>query len=290
MASQPYKRATNELPTRRSLLLALAALGIPASAKVRGIEIGVCGALKDYPAAAALGFDYYEPGVAEIALLSDSAFAEFRQQVHSTHLPCTSCNSFIRTLRVVGPSVDRTALSTYMNTSLDRCRQLGTEIVVWGSAGSRNVPDGFPRDQAWDQIKTFLHEAGDIARARNMVIAIEPLRKSESNIINTGAEALQLVHEVGHPNVKMIIDYYHMRLENESPEILLKAAQEIVHIHFANPIGRRWPKLSDNDPVYTRFFELLRQIHYHGGISVEARGSLATDGPDSLAFFRRELQ
>jgi sugar phosphate isomerase/epimerase len=190
----------------------------------------------------------------------------------------------------VGPNVDATALKEYVTRNLDRCRELGSGIVVWGSAGSRNVPEGFSRAEAWNQIKSFLHEAGDMARSRKVIIAIEPLTKSESNIINTGDEAFQLVREVGHPNVKMIVDYYHMRLENESPDILRKAADEIVHLHFANPKGRRWPKLSDDDPEYARFFEILKEIRYRGGISIEGRGTIEADAAGSLAFFRQELQ
>lgn len=246
--------------------------------------------MHDYAEAKQYGFDYFEPAVAEIAALSDSDFDALRQQVHALGLPCTSCNSFIRSLRVVGSHVDTAALRDYVAKSLDRCRQLQTEVVVWGSAGSRNVPEGFSRDEAWNQIKSFLRLAGDLAAQRKIVIAIEPLRKAESNIINTGAEALRLVHEVGHSNVKMIIDYYHMRVENEDPGILLQAAREIVHLHFANPDGRRWPKLSDKDPLYGRFFQLLRRIEYKGGISIEGKGTFQADAADSLAFFRQELQ
>ena len=52
-------------------------------------------------------------------------------------------------------------------------------------------------------------------KSRKIVIAIEPLRKQESNILNTGAEAAAgWCVDVDHPNVKMIIDYhYHLRVE-----------------------------------------------------------------------------
>lgn len=281
---------TKEGFSRRSLLLGLGVAAItPAWASIRGVDIGVCGPVKHFVDAEAYGFDYFEPAVAEIAAMTDDAFAAFRKQVLASRLRCTSCNGFVRTLPVVGPKIDKDALTSYVSSSLDRCKQLGTEIVVWGSASSRNVPAGFSRDEAWGQIKAFLRQAGDLARPRNMVIAIEPLRKEESNIINTGAEALQLVQEVAHPQVKMIIDYYHMRCENEDPEILVRAAHEIVHLHFANPVGRRWPKLSDHDPVYGRFFELVKQIGFRGGISIEGRGTFAMDVRDSLAFFRQKL-
>jgi sugar phosphate isomerase/epimerase len=161
--------------------------------------------------------------------------------------------------------------------------------VVWGSAGSRNVPSGFSRERAWQQIQSFLRMAGDAARPRGLIIAIEPLRKQESNILNTGAETLRLVREVHHPNVKMIIDYYHLRVENEDPEIVWKARKQIVHFHFANPSGRVWPKSPTEDLVYGRFFQMVKKIKYRGGISIEARGTFENDGPNSLAFFHQEL-
>lgn len=275
--------------SRRDLLLAAAASAVPAFAKVNGIEIGVCGSIQGFATAEALGFDYYEPSVGALSLLSDQAFSDVRKQVDSSRIRCETCNNFILKLKVVGTDVDVSALKAYMVRMMDRCRQLGTEIIVWGSQDSRNVPEGYSRETAWKQIKEFLFYAGDIAASKNMVIAIEPLRHPDSNIINSGAEAFRLVHEVNHPHIKMMIDFYHMRSEKEDPKILLDAASEIVHIHFANPEGRRWPKSAGEDPEYGRFFSYLKQIRYQQGISIEGRGTLDADGSAGLAFFREEL-
>jgi sugar phosphate isomerase/epimerase len=224
-----------------------------------------------------------------VAALSEPAFADFQARVAKARIRCECFNSFIRTLQVVGPAVDRDALAAYMNSALDRCRALGASVIVWGSASSRNVPEGYSRDQAWQQIKTFLGMAGDLAKSRKIAIAIEPLRKQESNIINSGAEALRLVREVDHPNVKMIIDYYHLRQENEDPEILVRARDSIVHLHFANPNGRVWPKDPGEDPVYAKFFELVKKTGFRGGLSIEGKGTFEADAAASLAFFRKEL-
>jgi hypothetical protein len=62
-----------------------------------------------------------------------------------------------------------------------------------------------------------------------------------------------------------------------------------VHLHFANPEGRRWPKNPDEDPEYARFFTLMKQIHYKQRLSIEGRGTLDADGAASLAFFRHEM-
>jgi D-psicose/D-tagatose/L-ribulose 3-epimerase len=263
----------------------------PASAFRRSakVQVGVCAAPGDLDQADRFGFDYLEPPAAAIAALSDGDFQALKARVLASRLRCPSFNSFIRTLRVVGEDIQQQELRAYLNLCLPRCRELGGEVVVWGSASSRNVPDGFPRDRAWGQIKDFLRLAGEAARPHRCVIAIEALRHQESNIINTSAEALRLVHEVNHPNVRMIVDYYHLRIENEDPEIIWRARHEIVHFHFANPQGRRWPKSPSEDPEYARFFELVKKIGFQGGISIEGNGSFEEDARASLAFFRQEL-
>jgi len=275
--------------SRRGMLLTLGAAALPALAKTGNVELGVCGSIENFDKADKYGFDYYEPAVAALSTLSDQDFSAFSKKVLASRLRCKRFNSFIRTLMVVGPKVDKDALTAYMNASLDRCRELGASIIVWGSSGSRNVPEGYSRDLAWEQIKTFLHYAGDIAGSRNLIVAIEPLRKQESNIINTGAEALRLVHEVNHPHVKMIIDYYHLRVEKEDPDILRKGREQIVHLHFANPTGRRWPHSEDEDPVYADFFKTVKDVDYRGGLSIEGTGTFEADATASLDFFKREL-
>jgi sugar phosphate isomerase/epimerase len=276
-------------PSRRAVLLSAGGAALAAFAKTRGVELGVCGNPEAFAKADQFGFDYFEPGAAAIAAMSEPAFSSFKQKVLASRIRCRSFNSLIRTLRVVGDDANLDAVSAYLASTLDRCRTIGGRVAVWGSASSRQVPSGYSRDVAWNQIKTFLSRAGDIAKARQMVIAIEPLRKQECNIINTGAEALQLVSEVNHPQVKMIVDYYHLRVEKEDPEIVRTARDHIVHLHFANPNGRLWPKRPDEDSEYQRFFTILKQINYTGGLSIEGTGTFENDAAASLAFFRGEL-
>ena len=98
-----------------------------------------------------------------------------------------------------------------------------------------------------------------------------------------------MVRRVKHPNVRMIIDYYHLREENEAPKILETARAEIVHMHFANPHGRLWPREMGEDSEYREFFHLMKQTRYSGGISIEGRGTFDKDAEASLAFFHQAL-
>lgn len=265
------------------------AVASSAAARIGNIQIGVCTKCANLPKVVHYGFDYIEPAAAEVAAMSEAAYAGFKQQVMASPIRCECFNSFIRTLRVVGEQVDNDALRNYMELALTRCKALGANIVVWGSAGSRNVPPGFSRERAWKQIQDFLRLTDEVARPMKMIVAIEPLRTQESNIINTGAEALKLVREVNRPSIRMIIDYYHMRVMNEDPEIVWRARKDIVHFHFANPHGRLWPKSPSEDPEYGRFFALVKKIRFRGGISIEGHGNIDLDAAQSLAFFREEL-
>src|SRR5262245_7625001 len=199
--------------TRRTFLAAAgtAALSPFARGRAAKVKVGVC--TNDIAGAVRYGFDYIEPSAADIAAMTEDQFQQFSGQVLASPIRCEAFNGFIRRpeLVVLGNEVPAAALKDYAEACLPRCRKLGASIVVWGSAGSRKVPDGFSRDRAREQIAAFLQMAGEVARRYDIVIAIEPLRRQESNILNTGAEALEIVRMVKHPNVRMIIDYYHLR-------------------------------------------------------------------------------
>ena len=276
--------------TRRALIASLAASPFLAAFKsVESIKIGVC--THDAASAATYGFDYVEPAAAEIAAMSDNEFRDYSEEVLTLPIGCRAFNGLIRRpdLKVVGNEVSLSALKDYLEPCLARCKHLGASVVVWGSAGSRNVPEGFSRHRANEQIAEFLRMAGDIARQHELVVAIEPLRHQESNILNTGAEALEMVRTVKHPNVRMIIDYYHLREENEDSRILEAAQREIVHLHFANPHGRLWPHDLAEDDHYAEFFRNLKKTRYSGGISIEGKGTFQNDAAASRTFFRAAL-
>ncbi|PYY02794.1 MAG: hypothetical protein DMG63_00125, partial [Acidobacteria bacterium] len=273
--------------TRRALLASLAVSPFFMAFKSsEDIKIGVC--TRDCASAAKYGFDYIEPAAAEIAVMSDDEFRDYSEEVLASPIRCRAFNSLIRRpdLRVVGNEVSISVLRDYLEPCLARCRRLGASVAVWGSAGSRNVPEGFSRHRAHEQIVQFLRMAGDVARHHDLVVAIEPLRRQESNILNTGGEALEMVRAAKHANVRMIIDYYHLREENEDPKVLETGQREIVHLHFANPHGRVWPHDLNEDDHYIDFFRYLKKIGYSGGISVEGKGTFENDGAASRAFFR----
>jgi len=192
-------------------------------------------------------------------------------------------------VKVTGPKADKNQQQEYIQKALARVSRLGAHLIVFGSSGARNVPDGFPKTEAFQQLVDFGKLAGVEARARNIVIAIEPQRREESNIINNVSEALAWVEAVNDPNVQLMIDYYHFSVEKEDPAIIAKVKPHMRHIHMANPNQRVIP-LNQDEFDYAPFFAALRAIGYNGLIGLEAStNNLQTDGPKSIALLRRAM-
>jgi len=123
-------------------------------------------------------------------------------------------------------------------------------------------------DKAWSQLVELLKFIDPLVKEKGITIAIEPIYKGESNFINTAAEGLKLAKDADRDNIRLLIDYYHLALENENPEIILEAAPYLKHIHFADPEGRVYPQEVKDE--YVTFINLLKHIGYEGLISIEA--------------------
>ena len=238
------------------------------------------------------GFDYAEPAGIKVMELSDAAFRAAVERARACRIHVEAmCTLFPQDLKVVGPAVDLSRVRDYVRKALARAEALGVRAIMFGSPGSRNLPSGFSRDRAWAQLQEFLRWTGDeiVRNKYGSVIAIEPLRKAESNIINNIAEAYDLVVQTNHSKIQIVVDFFHLAEEGEDPKILLKVKDHIAHLHFANPLGGRvFPRQATENPAYAPFFANIRAIGYRGRLSLEANTKdFHADAPRALAALRQ---
>jgi sugar phosphate isomerase/epimerase len=248
--------------------------------------------LRDVATLAACGYDYIEPGLAKTLALPDPDRQEQLRRMAGTGIRVETMNWFLpgADIKLTGPAVDRPRVHAFLERSLALAEQLGAKVIVFGSPGARSFPEGFPRERAWAQLKEFLRTAGGIIDAHRygMVIGIEPLRKPESNIVNTVAEAARLAREVNHAKVGIIVDFYHLAFENEDPDAILEAKELIVHLQIADPSARGFPRQEGGETRYRRFFDNLLKIGYKGRLSIEANSSdVAADCGPALKFLKQ---
>jgi sugar phosphate isomerase/epimerase len=261
------------------------------SAQSRQVQVGFCSSLANIDAAKTAGFDYVELATSEIAGLSDAAFEQAATHIRQAGISTPAANLFLpATVKVTGAAIDQAQQMAYVRKAFARLSRLGTQIVVFGSGGARMVPEGFPKDRAFQQLVDFGRRIAPEARAHGITIAIEPLRHEETNIINSAAEGLDLVNAIGDANFQLMIDFYHLSSEKEDPAIIGRAGAHIRHLHMANPDGRVFPRRWE-EYDYAPFFAALKQIGYGQRISVEASTrDLPADAPVAIALLRRALR
>ena len=255
--------------------------------KARGIQIGYCARLNEIDAAKAAGFDYVELRTSEIAALSDDEFEKLRAKLRRLELPAPVTYLFIPgSIKLTGPAIDKRQQMDYVTRAFDRVSRLGASVITFGSGAARQIPDGFSKQEAFNQLVEFCKRIAPEARTRKLTIAIEPQRRQECNIINSVAEALELVTAVNDSVVQLMVDFYHLSEEKEDAAVIVKARKHIRHLHIANPVGRVVP-LNRDEYDYGPFFENLKKIGYEGRISVETGApDVSINARQSIAFLR----
>jgi D-psicose/D-tagatose/L-ribulose 3-epimerase len=277
---------------KAALAVAALALTISSTGSSAGaVKVGYCTGLKNLDAAKAAGFDYVELSATEIASLSDAEFDAAAARIKTSGIATPAANLFVpAAIKVVGPDINVEQQTAHVRTAIARLSRLGVEVLVFGSGGARRVPDGFAKDEAFKQLVDFSRRAAEVAKGGGITIAIEPLRKQETNIINTAAEGLELVNAVNHPNFQLMIDFYHLASEQEDPAIVLKARDHLRHLHVANPQGRVFPQKWE-EYNYAPFFANLKAIGYDKRISMEGSTTdLAGQGPVTVALLRKAFE
>ena len=240
------------------------------------MRIGICVSVEDIGAAERAGYEYVELTVTNICPeIGKAEIDTLKRRLRKTAIKPEAWRRFIPTeLRLVGEDVSFTRITRFVRIVLGRAAELGGEVVVFGSPGCRNIPDGFPRDKAHQQLIAFLQMTADVAAESNITVVIEPITRKNCNVLNLVSEAIALAQEVDRPEIRVLADLFHMTANNEPPDAIAKAGKCLHHIHMPVPIvaGLSEPRaITTRLPAYpmSEFLEELRGINYTHRVSVE---------------------
>lgn len=218
-----------------------------------------------------IGYDYIELPLGQLNLLSDDDFREICRQLKLMDLPAYASNNFLTAdIRLVGPELDYEKVRGFYKKALERAAMLEAQYVILGSPWSKKCPDGFPKSEAFKQLEKWCDEMGDCAKQYGITIALEPNNYTETNMIRTFQDTVDLAKACGNPNVRCLQDYFHLRMENDTVDSLLKYGKEyLVHSHFARIEKRGFPVDITEDSYYQTYFDALHEIGYEGGVTME---------------------
>ncbi len=173
----------------------------------------------------------------------------------------------------------RQRTARYMCDLVDCCADLGGKIMVLGSPQQRNILPGLTAQQAWELATQTLAEVVQRAQAQGVVICFEPLAPSETNFINTAAEAIRFAQQFDSAAMKIILDVKAMSSEAETiPNLISQSWPHFAHFH-ANDKNLKGPGFGEID--YGPIAAALAKIGYKGWVSVEV--FKFEEGPEAIA-------
>lgn len=215
------------------------------------------------------GYDYFEAPMVSLMNLSGEQIEKLLSVIGECKIGCECANVFFPgTLRLTGETVNREQFEDYVTKALALAGRLGVKIVVFGSAGAKNIPEGFPYEKAYEQLVDELKFIDREAVRNGVTIAIEPLNRKESNFIVSLKEGHELVHAADFSNIRLLADFYHFNREKDELRWLTDYKEDLVHIHIANPSDRTFP--TKPLPEFDEFFAELKKAGYAARVSVEA--------------------
>jgi sugar phosphate isomerase/epimerase len=160
---------------------------------------------------------------------------------------------------------ERTA--RYFCELVEFCADVGGRFMVVGSPKQRNVLPGVTLEQAWDWATSTFREPVARAAERGVTICLEPLSPAETNFINTAADAIRFVQQLGSPRFKIILDVKAMSSESKPiPQIIRESWPHFAYFH-ANDKNLKGPGFGDVD--FKPIAAALKAVGYDGYVSVE---------------------
>ncbi len=254
------------------------------------MKFGLCTNFDNIELAAQMGFDYVECAFSRLAAMPEEEYQALLAKKDSFPVPVTKANLFLPAdVKPVGPDVSEKVLREYMERAFTRAAAIGVKLVVFGSGGARKVPEGWSHARAWRQLCDFLELAAEYAEKYDVVIALEPLRSQECNLLNYVSEGTALCGIVNHPYITVLGDFFHMYMGSEPWEHLVRAGEKLSHVHICNPVGRLFPAPEDGFD-YASVINMLKEMNYQGDISVEAsNNNIAVDGVAAVAAVKHLL-
>jgi len=185
--------------------------------------------------AAALGFDAIEIFARSAEELNAKDLKRLLRQ-HQIKLAAlgTGAGWVVRQLRLTDPDARvRARARAFIASLVDLAGSFGASAII-GSMQGRTAGD-VTREQAFDWLRQALEQLGPRAHALGVPLLFEPLNRYETDLVNSVADALELLKPLRTKNVKLLVDLFHANLEEASiAQALRLAGHELGHVHFAD--------------------------------------------------------
>jgi D-psicose/D-tagatose/L-ribulose 3-epimerase len=219
------------------------------------------------PRATAMGFALLELGVEQPGDWDPARIAEI---LAAHDLGASVCAA-------MGPGRDLTDPTTiastqdYIRFCIDAAATLGSTVVagpIYTPVGKTWRMDEAERRATRDRLVEALRPLADAAGARGVRLALEPLNRFETSFLNTAAQTLEVVDRVASPAVGVLLDTFHMNIEEKDQAAAIRlVGDKLVHFHACG--NDRGAPGADAMP-WPAITTALHEIGYAGAVVIES--------------------
>lgn len=216
-----------------------------------------------------MGFDAVEIPVEDPALID---IKKVREALQANGLEAIICGAFgpTRDLTHDDPIFHQVSFD-YIQKCLEISAELGSSFVagpMYSAVGKARSVSPEQRKIEWDRATRNLHKVCQMAADLGQEIALEPLNRFESDLINNTKDLMRLIDDINHPAAKVLLDGFHMNIEEPDMEMAFRqAGDKLLHVQVSEN-HRGTP--GQGQTRWTSIKRGLEAIDYQGVVSIES--------------------
>jgi sugar phosphate isomerase/epimerase len=216
---------------------------------------------------AEMGYDGVELAVRDPKLVDGHEMLSLLEE-HGLEIPILGTGQawVEERLSLVSPdSKTRAAAIQRVMDHIELAQTLSTMVMLGLIRGP--VEEPFTSTRAMSLLVDALRTCAAEAASKGVRLAIEPINRYEADMIHSAHEGLELLEQVGHQNVGLILDTYHMNIEEPSLEGSIQATGDrLFHFHVSDS-NRLHPGAGHID--FESIIRALDDTGYRGALSGE---------------------
>ena len=205
--------------------------------------------------------------------LEDLTYLEIKQirsdiERRGLKVVCYTPEQCVYPINIAADSRDERRRSLKFFENHIRAAEIGADKILvtsgWGYF------DGSNREEAWKHAVQGIYDLAECGACHGIRIALEVLRKDESNLVNDLPSLVHMLDELNHDRIGAILDTCPMNLAGETPKDYLDAlGSRLIHVHFIDGAPRGHLAWGDGILDMRRYLNELSDGGYQGYLSLE---------------------
>lgn len=222
------------------------------------------------PKIAKMGFDHIEIPIDDPKTLDFKKCSEIIRKAGITSISCCAAMSPDRDLIDPDPKVRQNGVD-YLKASIDGLALVGGKNFVgpfYSAVGRTWQQSAEEREHDMKILVNILKDLSDYAEKKGVFLGLEALNRFETSFITTADQAIEVVDRVNHPACKIMLDTFHMNIEENSlGDAIRKVGSRLLQVH-TNENNRGTP--GAGHVPWKEVAQALKDIKFDGVLVIES--------------------